>query len=710
MELFSLLAKLTLDKSEYDKGIKEAESDSAHIEIEDPKLGLDKDEFDEGIEEANDAEVDNPEEPELDLDKDEFDEGIDEANDAEVDNPDTPELTIDTDDFDRGIEEAQEKGEGFGSIMADIFNEIKGALAVTGIVAAVSGIVSSLSEAIDMVKNYGDQVDKQSQKMHLSAQAYQEWDYALGLAGSSITDLQRGLRTWQTAVGDEKKTLELSEAFNAIGVNAEWALKEIENAAAGKGTLDAVLSSTIGALANYEGGDAGAIGKVLFGNGFDRLSALLNQTGEEINDALKEADDLGLVMTDEEVKNAAAYMDATTRLEKSIDALKMSFVSEIIPILTDAANWLAEIVAKFNWRTGDKSLADQFNELDQAVASSITSLEEREVTAKKLLESISELGDYWTLDDKGKKTWDTLAEELIKLYPELDGVIDTNSKTIKANTDEITKNIEEWTKLEEQKLLDQNLADKRAAIAKQYADALDKEVEAEVKEAEAEGKRATAIEQVNDIIKKNEELRSAVMGAFGTDTLTAENASEILNFIREKGFQTNGMGALDEWVELQNKAEELRKTASEMNEEADAATQEYEKFADALAKKLGITINDEETATQKANELKTAVDSIPDYKRIKIVEEKMGYSHAIGSAYIPYDNYPALLHRGEKVLTATEARQTENVDYTQMENRIIAAIREGMSGANVQAFINGRDVTDEVSRDLANQLTGRRYG
>ncbi len=34
-----------------------------------------------------------------------------------------------------------------------------------------------------------------------------------------------------------------------------------------------------------------------------------------------------------------------------------------------------------------------------------------------------------------------------------------------------------------------------------------------------------------------------------------------------------------------------------------------------------------------------------------------GNSHAYGLKYVPYDGYPAVLHQGERVLTAEEARQ-----------------------------------------------------
>ena len=761
MELFSLLAKLTLDKKDYEKAIEEAKGEGS-FDIEDPSLGLDKTEFDEGIKEAEDTdvegpddpdlgldktafdttvteaeatevddpedpdlgldktnfdtaveeaestEVDDPEDPDLGLDKTDFDTVVEEAESTDVDDPEKPSLGLDTEEFDAGVKDAEENGSMLGEVLNSIFENVKGALVTTGIVAAVTGVVNALKEGVELAKNHGDEIDKQSQKMGISAKAYQEWSYALNLSGASITDLNTGLKTWRTSIGDEKKEANLIEAFEALGISADDAFSQIEKAAAGKGTLDKLLDQVITGLSDYDEGDRGRIMKLLFGNSSTELMALLGQTGDEIHAALQEADDLGLVMTDEEVKNAAAYMDATTRLDQSLSALKESFVAEIIPILTDAANWLAEIVSMFNWRTGDKSLADQFNELDQSVASSITSLEEREATAKKLLESISELGDYWTLDDKGQKTWDTLAEELIKLYPELDKYIDTNSKTIKGNTDEITKNIEEWTKLEEQRLLDENLAAKRSAIANQYATALDKEVEAELKEAEAEGKRITAIRDINGYLKQlgYEEL---------SENASYDQIKEAQSLIKQSnpfdaGYQRRVENLTNDYEFALSEAEDLRETSTKMTEEADKASQEYEKYAEALAKKLGITINDTEEATKRAKELRDAINSIPDYKRITLMEEKMN-RHAIGSAYVPYDNYPALLHRGEKVLTATEARQGgTDVDISNLEDRIVSAIEKGLAEATVNAYLDGAKVTRDVSDRLARENASRRYG
>ena len=87
---------------------------------------------------------------------------------------------------------------------------------------------------------------------------------------------------------------------------------------------------------------------------------------------------------------------------------------------------------------------------------------------------------------------------------------------------------------------------------------------------------------------------------------------------------------------------------------------------------------------------------------------------AIGGT-IPWDNYPALLHRGERVLTATEVRKGEggggsgtNMDH--LEDRIAAANRSGMNGVTVNSYLDGDKVTRDVSERLARENGARRYG
>ena len=544
----------------------------------------------------------------------------------------------------------------------------------------------------------------------MSTTAYQEWSHILAVNGASISDLNRGLMNMRKVMQGGKVTDEVSEGFTKLGLSFKIASGEI-------GTTEELLEATLKALADYDGQDRDVIAQALFGRGGTKLNALFDGTSEDIEYLKKQAHELGLIMTEEEVANAAAYNDSVVNMHASLDALKTSLVSEILPELTKIFNEAAKIFALFNWRTGEDSLTETFNNIDEKGADALVTLNENKTQAMALIDKLAEMGDYWTLDESGKKTFDKLAQELITLFPQLDTVINNNKNAIHENTDEIRSNIEEWTKLEQQRILSDNLAEKRTAIAKQYADALDKEIEADIKETDAAGKRATALEQVNNMLKENSALSSLLQIKFGTSTLTEDNADEMLKFIKESGYDTKELGieALDEWSKLTKEAQNLRADAEKMNDEADAASKSYTKYAETLAQKLNITIDDTQTATTKAGELKDAIDAIPDEKNINLnVNGASPFGQAKGDWIVPYDNYPSLLHRGERVLTASEARQMDSggygsSDFSGMYDIVKNAIRAGMSGVSVNSYLSEKDVTDDINRMTGRQLKARRF-
>ena len=89
-------------------------------------------------------------------------------------------------------------------------------------------------------------------------------------------------------------------------------------------------------------------------------------------------------------------------------------------------------------------------------------------------------------------------------------------------------------------------------------------------------------------------------------------------------------------------------------------------------------------------------------------------SHAKGLWDVPYDDYVAKLHRGEMVLTASQARQYRDggsglFDFGALKDAIVSAVRQGISGAQVNSYIDGKSITDEVSRVLGNALSARRF-
>ena len=90
---------------------------------------------------------------------------------------------------------------------------------------------------------------------------------------------------------------------------------------------------------------------------------------------------------------------------------------------------------------------------------------------------------------------------------------------------------------------------------------------------------------------------------------------------------------------------------------------------------------------------------------------------AKGSWDVPYDNYPALLHRNEMVLTSSQARKLRDNgslgsgtgSLGDLAAMIVDAIKEGMANAQVNSYLDGKRLTDEVSRIMGGDITSRRF-
>ena len=89
------------------------------------------------------------------------------------------------------------------------------------------------------------------------------------------------------------------------------------------------------------------------------------------------------------------------------------------------------------------------------------------------------------------------------------------------------------------------------------------------------------------------------------------------------------------------------------------------------------------------------------------------HSHAKGDWSIPYDNYLANLHRGEMVLTASQARQYReggaDINFNQLFSSIVSAVKEGLADATVNAYMDGKKVTRESNRVNSNELLAGRF-
>ena len=97
-----------------------------------------------------------------------------------------------------------------------------GAGAITAATAALAAGGAAFVKSSNEVAQYGDNVDKMSQKLGLSAKSYQEWDYVMQLAGTDMGSMTTGLKTLTNKLDDAKNgSDEAKGMFEKLGISME---------------------------------------------------------------------------------------------------------------------------------------------------------------------------------------------------------------------------------------------------------------------------------------------------------------------------------------------------------------------------------------------------------------------------------------------------------------------------------------------------------
>lgn len=649
MDLFSLLAKLTLDKTEYDKGLEDAEKQAKGLDIAQPVIPKPK-----------------------------------------------------TSEFESGVKEAENTGSVFSEVMTGVWEGLKESLTTIGLTSIVAGFVNYMKQGISLAIKSGKEIKDNANNLGISTKAYQEYEYVLGQSNLKVKDLTKALKNYDD-LKSNSLTKERTKQLAELGITAE-------NTA----TQEQFLANTIKALANYTEDDKGAIVNWLFGDN-QNWDGFFRQTAGDIEGLKQQANDIGFIMSDESIENADAFTKATNELSTTLQSINRSFGESIVPLLTDAVNAVKTIVVFFSG--GKKGLAEIFAGTDKELAKNLTAIEGTSGAALDLVDKLFAMGDAEKLTAEQQAEWKQTAEWLINNIPSLSKVIDTDTMSINGNKDAITANIDEWKRLEKQRAISEAKAAKESAMMAQNADAIDKVATARAKGYSALEKQNERIAEANRLLTDNEGLASIFGGAFGTTTIEsgAENLQQMLDWITNVGYEfadtKNLEDITNEYNKLTNEQAALAKEAEEAQKQLDQAEKDYEQWSKAIDEMFGAEEATAIAAKDSVDQVTQALYNVPsDVYSVIHIETDRGFTKAIGDHYIPYDNFPALLHRGERVLTATEARkESKGADFSGLEDKIVASIRAGMEGVTVNSYLNGRSVTEQVNRETLRQVKGRRF-
>lgn len=240
-------------------------------------------------------------------------------------------ISLDTTSYKQGLESAQSDMSSFGSALSSGFATVAkaGVEALAATADAAISVSKTFVDGVSNVASYGDNIDKMSQKMGISAEAYQEWDAVMQHSGATIESLKPSMKT--LALQAEKN----SNAFQKLGISQE----EVATL-----SQEDLFSKTIEGLQKMEeGSERTALASTLLGRGATELGALLNTSAEETQKMKNRVHELGGVMSDEAVKNAAAFQDQLQDMQTAFQSLGRNMLSEFMPSLKDVMGGLTEL-------------------------------------------------------------------------------------------------------------------------------------------------------------------------------------------------------------------------------------------------------------------------------------------------------------------------------------------------------------------------------
>lgn len=242
-------------------------------------------------------------------------------------------VLVDSADAENSISKTGAKAEGLASKLGSgIKTAAKwGAAIAAGAAAAGAAIMGVATKAAAAT----DDIDKMSQKIGISREAYQELSFACSQSGTDVSVLKNGVKTLTNQMqmaAEGNRTA--AAAFDALGLSIYDA----------NGNLKSQEEMMFDAMSALQGMDdqtqKAALAVDLFGKAGSELMPMLNGASGSIETMRQQAHDLGLVISDDAVDAGVKFTDTMDQLKRSFSAVVTNIGVELMPIIMALASWL----------------------------------------------------------------------------------------------------------------------------------------------------------------------------------------------------------------------------------------------------------------------------------------------------------------------------------------------------------------------------------
>lgn len=241
------------------------------------------------------------------------------------------------------------------------------AAAAAGIAAVVAAGIKLERKLMDVTKESAaaaKELEALSLQSGVSAQDLQAFQYAEDFLDVSTDTLTDSLKDLTTKMSDAKDgNEEVIAMFDQLGVSVTDAGGNLRD------SYDVFLDviDGLGEMSNQAERDALAMG--LINESAQKLNPLIEQGSASLKKYADEAENVGYILSNDQLKALTEVDEAQNRLLKSQEAVSKQISAEYAPYMSDALNQTRELIEKVGMALVDSGAVDAFGSiLDSAVS------------------------------------------------------------------------------------------------------------------------------------------------------------------------------------------------------------------------------------------------------------------------------------------------------------------------------------------------------
>ena len=244
-------------------------------------------------------------------------------------------IFVNNDEANKSISKTDEKASGVASTLGKgVQTAAKWGAAIVGSATAAAGGMLKMAESS---ASTADHVDKMSQKIGLSRQAYQELDFICSQTGTNVDNLRGGMKTLTNQMDAAASgTASANQLFKRLGVSVKDDTGKLKS-------QEDMLFDCLTALQGVnDQTERAALANKLFGKSGTELMPLLNSQSGSIDEMKAKAHELGLVMSDELIDSGVGLTDSLDQIRRAFSAITTKLGGAFMPIVQKVADKLQD--------------------------------------------------------------------------------------------------------------------------------------------------------------------------------------------------------------------------------------------------------------------------------------------------------------------------------------------------------------------------------